>query len=60
MADECKHEVTARDVSNVGWCVACGANMGIGYADWERPPQGEYMGIDRSMYGQTVPKKVNK
>lgn len=50
--DKCPHEVTTRDISNVGTCVACGKDMGIGYAEWERPSSGEYWGIDRSTHPQ--------
>lgn len=36
-------------------CTACGAELGIGYAEWERPLNDSYyLGIDRNMYGQNI------
>lgn len=48
---DCKHEATERDICNVGYCVACGTCLGIGYAYWEYPPDMSqpYWGIDRSI-----------
>jgi hypothetical protein len=49
---DCKHPLVERDIGNMCRCVECGTELGIGYHEWEYPPDMSqpYLGIARGRF----------